>query len=74
MTVTQAVLGFAALAAVLTVIPGMDTTLVLRSALVHGRRSGLATALGINVGSLLWGAAAPGGDAIRRRRPCPPSS
>lgn len=62
-TVTQAVLGFAALAVVLTVIPGLDSTLVLRSALVHGRRRALATALGICVGALAWGTAAAVGAA-----------
>ena len=58
MTVTQALLGFAAVAAVLTVIPGIDTTLVLRSALTRGTRHAWSTALGIGVGSLFWGAAA----------------
>ncbi len=47
MTITQALLGFAAVAAILTVIPGLDTTLVLRSALVRGRGTAIATALGI---------------------------
>ena len=63
MTFTQALLGFAAVAAVLTVIPGLDTTLVLRSALVRGNGYAVATALGIGTGALIWGAAAAGGAA-----------
>ncbi|TFC25413.1 LysE family translocator [Cryobacterium sp. TMT1-3] len=63
MTISQAILGFAAVAAILTVIPGLDTTLVLRSALVRGRRQAVATAFGIATGALIWGAAAALGAA-----------
>ncbi|MFC5932151.1 LysE family translocator [Cryobacterium melibiosiphilum] len=63
MTILQAILGFATVAAILTVIPGLDTTLVLRSALVRGRRQAVATALGIATGALVWGAAAALGAA-----------
>ncbi|WP_010155249.1 LysE family translocator [Leucobacter chromiiresistens] len=63
MNTTQALLGFAAVAAVLTVIPGLDTTLVLRSALVRGRRQAAATAFGFASGALVWGAAAALGAA-----------
>lgn len=63
MTVTQALLGFAAVAAVLTLVPGLDTTLVLRSALVSGRRVAVSTALGVAAGLLAWGAAAAVGAA-----------
>lgn len=59
----QAVLGFTAVAAVLTAIPGLDTTLVLRTALVRGRRHGCAAMVGINLGSLTWGVAAAVGAA-----------
>lgn len=59
----QAVLGFAAVAALLTIIPGLDTTLVLRSALVNGRRHAAATGLGVMTGLLVWGAAAAAGAA-----------
>lgn len=58
MTVLQAVAGFAVLAAVLTIIPGLDTALVLRSALSQGRRHAVATAAGICSGAFAWGAAA----------------
>ena len=50
-------------AAVLTVVPGLDTTLVLRSALVRGNGYAVATALGIGTGALIWGAAAAVGAA-----------
>jgi threonine/homoserine/homoserine lactone efflux protein len=46
------------LAAVLTIIPGLDTALVLRASLAQGRRHAIATALGINSGAFVWGAAA----------------
>jgi RhtB (resistance to homoserine/threonine) family protein len=49
---------FALLAGVLTVIPGLDTALVLRSSIAHGRRIGFATAAGVNTGVLVWGAGA----------------
>jgi threonine/homoserine/homoserine lactone efflux protein len=57
-TLTEALLGFALVAALLTITPGLDTALVLRSALTEGRRSAIVTALGINSGALVWGAAA----------------
>jgi threonine/homoserine/homoserine lactone efflux protein len=62
-TVTSALLGFAAIAAVLTVIPGLDTTLVLRYVLTQSRRHAVVTALGIGAGALTWGAAAAVGAA-----------
>lgn len=58
MTIAQALAGFALLAAVLTIIPGLDTALVLRAALSQGRKHAIATALGINSGAFVWGAAA----------------
>jgi threonine/homoserine/homoserine lactone efflux protein len=48
-------------AGLITIIPGLDTAVVLRSALVLGRRQAFATAFGINVGALVWGAAAATG-------------
>jgi len=64
MSVEQALLSFAVVAALLTIIPGLDTILVLRAAIVQGRLHGYATALGINAGAMAWGAAA--------HRPCWP--
>jgi threonine/homoserine/homoserine lactone efflux protein len=65
MTITQALLSFALIAALLTIIPGLDTALVLRSAISRGGRYALATAVGINTGALVWGiAAAVGASAL----------
>jgi threonine/homoserine/homoserine lactone efflux protein len=58
MALTHAVLSFALLGALLTITPGLDTALVLRSAVTMGRGPAFATALGINAGALIWGAAA----------------
>ena len=58
LTIGQALAGFALLAAVLTIIPGLDTALVLRATLAQGRRHAIATALGICSGAFVWGAAA----------------
>jgi len=52
------VLGFAAVAGLLTIIPGLDTALVLRATATDGRRHGLATALGVSTGTLVWGVGA----------------
>lgn len=58
MDLTDAVLSFALLGALLTITPGLDTALVLRAAVTMGRGPAFATALGINTGALAWGAAA----------------
>jgi threonine/homoserine/homoserine lactone efflux protein len=60
-SVTSAVLGFAVVAAALTVTPGLDTALVLRAALTRSRREAAATAAGIVAGLFVWGAAAAAG-------------
>lgn len=49
--------GFALLAAVLSLSPGPDDVLVVGSAVRGGPRLGAASAAGIAVGSLAWGAA-----------------
>ncbi|MFJ3406921.1 LysE family translocator [Promicromonospora sp. NPDC090134] len=65
MTVLEAMLLFALVAIPLTIMPGLDSALVLRTAVVSGRRHAYATALGINVGVLAWGvAAAVGATAV----------
>jgi threonine/homoserine/homoserine lactone efflux protein len=61
MSVSYEVASFAAVVALLTIVPGLDTTLVVRSAVVQGRRRGSATACGVVTGVLIWGAAAAGG-------------
>lgn len=50
-------LAFLAAATILTVTPGLDTALVLRSSAVGGWRTGVAAGGGILVGCLVWGAA-----------------
>jgi threonine/homoserine/homoserine lactone efflux protein len=55
MTFWGAILSFAVVAGLLTVVPGLDTALVLRSALVQGTKLAFATSLGIGSGALLWG-------------------
>jgi threonine/homoserine/homoserine lactone efflux protein len=57
-TLGTAVLGFAVVAAALTVTPGLDTALVLRAALTRSRREAAATAAGITAGLFVWGTAA----------------
>lgn len=65
MTIGQALLSFSVVAALLTVIPGLDTALVLRAAVSRGRAHAVAAALGINAGCFVWGvAAAVGASAL----------
>jgi threonine/homoserine/homoserine lactone efflux protein len=61
MSLGRDVLAFAVVAALLTIIPGLDTALVLRAAVTQGRRRAFATALGVNSGILVWGVAAAAG-------------
>ncbi|GAB4100855.1 LysE family translocator [Sinomonas halotolerans] len=61
MTLSDSLLGFAALAALITVIPGTDTALVLRYTLSQGRRHAYTAALGMISGAFIWGAAAATG-------------
>lgn len=58
MTVYSALVSFAVIAGLLTIIPGIDTALVVRAAVSQGRRAGFVTALGIGSGTLVWGATA----------------
>lgn len=60
-TIWTAMVSFALVAGLVTIIPGLDTALVLRSAVTDGRRHAFATAFGINTGALIWGAAAAAG-------------
>ncbi|WJT00436.1 LysE family translocator [Novosphingobium humi] len=50
-------LAFVASAALLTVTPGLDTVMVLRTASVEGPRPAAMAAGGIALGCLIWGAA-----------------
>jgi threonine/homoserine/homoserine lactone efflux protein len=56
--VSQALLSFAVVAGLLTLVPGIDTALVLRSSISKSRSFAFATALGINTGTMVWGIAA----------------
>ncbi|SLK00267.1 LysE family translocator [Arthrobacter sp. P2b] len=58
MTLLQALLSFALVAGLLTVVPGLDTALVLRSSIAKSRRYAFATAAGISTGAIIWGVAA----------------
>jgi threonine/homoserine/homoserine lactone efflux protein len=56
-TIVQALVAYVLAAALLTLTPGLDTALILRTAAVEGpKRAGLA-AVGIITGCLVWGAA-----------------
>ncbi|MBP5102991.1 LysE family translocator [Pseudomonas protegens] len=57
MSITENLLAFTLAATLLTLTPGLDTALVLRTATVECRRQALRAALGINAGCLIWGAA-----------------
>jgi threonine/homoserine/homoserine lactone efflux protein len=58
MNIEQALLSFTLAAALLTITPGLDTALVLRTTAVEGRKQALLAGVGICSGCLLWGAAA----------------
>ena len=57
------VLAFAAVAAVIVVVPGPDMALVLKNGIARGRQAAVATALGINAGLVVWALAAAAGIA-----------
>jgi threonine/homoserine/homoserine lactone efflux protein len=57
MTVVQALLAFSVAAGLLTITPGLDTAIVLRTAAVEGPRRAALAALGVVSGCLCWGAA-----------------
>ncbi|WP_343597970.1 LysE family translocator [Acinetobacter sp.] len=39
----------------LTITPGLDTTLILRTSALEGRNKAIQAALGVNLGCLIWG-------------------
>jgi threonine/homoserine/homoserine lactone efflux protein len=56
MSIADNLLAFTFAATLLTLTPGLDTALILRTATVEGKQQSLRAALGINAGCLLWGA------------------
>ncbi|MET0245656.1 MAG: LysE family translocator [Sphingomonas sp.] len=55
---TQSYAAFLVTATLLTMVPGLDTAMVLRSATAEGPPAGVAAAAGIAVGCLCWGGTA----------------
>ncbi len=58
MTPMGSLAAFTAAATLVTLTPGLDTALVLRTTAAQGRRAGAWAAVGIALGCLTWGAAA----------------
>lgn len=54
---------FMGVAAIVIVIPGPDTAVVTKNVLIHGRRAGLGTSLGVSAGIAIWTIAAAVGVA-----------
>lgn len=57
MTVAQALIAFCIAAGLLTIAPGLDTALVLRTAAAEGPKGALLATVGIVTGCVTWGAA-----------------
>lgn len=55
LSIWTALLAFAGAAGLLTIVPGLDTLLVLRTATVEGPRRAMLAGLGICTGCLVWG-------------------
>ncbi len=58
MTVIGALGAFTVAAGLLTITPGLDTAMVLRTAAAEGPRRAILAAAGISLGCLVWGVAA----------------
>ncbi|VDR27198.1 Homoserine/homoserine lactone efflux protein [Raoultella terrigena] len=56
MSVTDSLLAFSFAALLLTLTPGLDTALILRTSAAEGGKKAFQAALGINAGCLIWGA------------------
>ena len=58
MSIEQALLSFTLAAGLLTITPGLDKALVLRTSAVEGGKQAILAGIGICFGCLLWGVAA----------------
>lgn len=56
MTIFDTLLAYSIAATLLTLTPGLDTALILRTASVEGKKEAFKAAMGINVGCFIWGA------------------
>lgn len=56
MSVIDALMAFTVAAMLLTLTPGLDTALILRTSTVEGTRKAIQAQLGINAGCLAWAA------------------
>ena len=54
MNIEQALLSFTLAARLLTITPGLDTALVLRTAAVEGGKQAMLAGVGICSGCLIW--------------------
>ncbi len=67
MDLTAALLAYAIPAALITMLPGPDTAMLLATAVKAGRAAAIRAAFGVTVGILIWGAAAATGLAAALR-------
>ncbi|HUQ61876.1 LysE family translocator [Lentzea sp.] len=58
---TAALLSFSLVALLTVLTPGLDTVMVLRTALLSGKRAALGVVLGISLGCLVWAVASLAG-------------
>lgn len=56
MDILASIVSFALVVGLLTLTPGLDTALILRTSLLSGRRPAWGVVLGIQAGTLTWGA------------------
>jgi threonine/homoserine/homoserine lactone efflux protein len=59
--VLETLVAFLAVSAVVICTPGQDTALTIRNTVSGGRRSGIATAVGVSLGQAVWTLAASAG-------------
>ncbi|MFI9558270.1 LysE family translocator [Nonomuraea endophytica] len=61
MDIAGSIASFAAVVALLTLTPGLDTALIMRTSVLSGRRPAWGVVLGIQAGILVWGLATAAG-------------